>query len=415
MKVNTVKPLTCIYSLILIFGLTLRLPAQTYDTNGAFVQTFAGSEFYGYLDGQGTQTMFNDPSSIAADVSGNLYIADSGNFRIRKIAPDATVITLAGSGNSSIPGYGSNITFSFAAFGSITVDHSNAVLIATGLGLVRIGSDSFVTKTNLTGLSSSSGVCVDSKNNIYYSYPNGNRIYRWRTNGFLEVFAGSGNSGATDGNGVFTSFTSPGSLAVDAADNIYVSDGNNHLIRRINQNQDVVTIAGRHTGSFDGNGTNTGFGPIFQICVDASGNLILACGNSIRKIDAQTNVTTLAGSFTQSGYTNDVPGSQARFNSAQGVCTFGGIVYIADSGNERIRNITNNPAPQVVSGANLGIGTYSGVTISGIVGRTYQIHSSPDMATWTTRATLLLTSSPYLWIDQNPVAGNQYYRAVLLP
>lgn len=148
--------------------------------------------------------------------------------------------------------------------------------------------------------------------------------------------------------------------------------------------------------------------------VDGSGNLYLACGSCIRKIDAQTNVVTMAGSFTQSGYTNGA-GDLARFNGADGVCIAGGTIYVADSGNQRIRDITFNPQPQVVSGANLGIGTFAGVTITGVVGRTYQIQASPDMNTWSTVATVLLNSSPYLWIDQNPVNGNKFYRAILLP
>jgi hypothetical protein len=125
-------------------------------------------------------------------------------------------------------------------------------------------------------------------------------------------------------------------------------------------------------------------------------------------------VVTLAGIFTQTGYTNGA-GNLARFNGANGVCISGGTIYVADSSNQRIRSITNNPQPQVVAGANLGVGTFVGVTITGTVGRTYQVQSSPDVNTWTTRATLLLNSSPYLWIDQNPVSGNKFYRAVMLP
>src|SRR5262245_49033502 len=64
-----------------------------YDTNNVTVQTFAGSGFYGYYDGQGVQTMFNGPSQIAADSSGNFFVLDSGNALIRKITPDATVST----------------------------------------------------------------------------------------------------------------------------------------------------------------------------------------------------------------------------------------------------------------------------------------------------------------------------------
>jgi hypothetical protein len=119
-------------------------------------------------------------------------------------------------------------------------------------------------------------------------------------------------------------------------------------------------------------------------------------------------------SFSSGTYTNGA-GNLARFNNPSGACLSQGSIFVADSGNQRIRQISFNPQSQIVSGANLGIGTYAGVTITGVVRRTYQIQSSPDLNTWTSRATLLLTSSPYLWIDQNPISGNNFYRALLLP
>ena len=91
------------------------------------------------------------------------------------------------------------------------------------------------------------------------------------------------------------------------------------------------------------------------------------------------------------------------------------MIFVADSGNQRIRQITFNPSPQPVSGANLILNTYPGLTITGVVGRTYQIQSSTDMSTWNPASTILLTSSPYLWIDLNAVNGKKFYRAYLLP
>ena len=309
MKLKVLIPLMAI---AMTFG--WQAGAQIYDTNNEVVQTFAGSGFSGYLDGVGQLTMFNNPSKIVADSSSNLFVGDgnsSSNYRIRKIAPDATVTTFAGGGGGSLPGYGTNVSLGGYGFGSMTIDHSNTLWITTIYSsgyLLRIGSDAHVSiTTSLTGLAGQGvapGICVDSGNNIYYSTPTGNQIYRWRTNGVLEVFASSGNSGATDGNGVFTSFNNPSTLAADAADNIYVWDSGNARIRRINQNRDVVTIAGLHSGNFDGNGTNTGFNTISAMCSDNSGNIYFACGTSIRKMDAATNVVTMAGSFTQSGYTN---------------------------------------------------------------------------------------------------------------
>jgi hypothetical protein len=290
--------------------------------------------------------------------------------------------------------------------------------------LWKITSGAVVTYTNFGNLIGEAngipGVCADSLGNIYFSSGSGNKIYQYAANGLSSVFAGSGNSGAIDGNGIFTSFTRPAALACDEANNIYVWDSGNYLIRRIDQNQNVTTITGAginfSTPGVDGIGTNATFNinSINQMCVDDSGNVYFACGICVRKMNAQTNVVTMAGSFTQTGYTNGA-GNLARFNGADGICITGGTIYVADSGNERIRDITFNPQPQVVTGANLGIGTFAGVTITGIVGRTYQIQSSPNMNTWTIQATVLLTSSPYLWIDQNPTAGNKFYRALLMP
>src|SRR5262252_139177 len=67
-----------------IVASSLTAQAQNYDTNNPFVQTFVGSGFYGYLDGQGTQTMFNNPSAVVADSSSNLFVLDISNYRIRK-------------------------------------------------------------------------------------------------------------------------------------------------------------------------------------------------------------------------------------------------------------------------------------------------------------------------------------------
>ena len=91
------------------------------------------------------------------------------------------------------------------------------------------------------------------------------------------------------------------------------------------------------------------------------------------------------------------------------------MILVADTSNQRIRSITFNPSSQPVLPANLQLSSYPGLQIIGTVGRTYQIQTSPDMNQWNTVTTLLLSSSPYLWIDQNPTKGNRFYRAFLLP
>lgn len=110
--------------------------AQIYDTNNVFVQTFAGSGFFGYVDGQGTQTMFNSPTAVVADSVSNLFVWDNANHRIRKIATDGTVSTFAGGGILTT-GYGTNVSLSYDSR-SMTIDHSNALWLATSPYLFRI-------------------------------------------------------------------------------------------------------------------------------------------------------------------------------------------------------------------------------------------------------------------------------------
>jgi len=249
-------------------------------------------------------------------------------------------------------------------------------------------------------------------------------------NDVVQVFAGAGQSGyldaqgilaifngpsATDGKGVYALFRNPYPIAVDAAGNVYIWDSANYLIRRIDQNQNVATIAGNGSSTdADGTGFNAHFSWIYSGYADAYGNIIMACGTSIRKMTASTNVVTLAGSFSSAAYANGA-GALARFNGASGFWPSQGRIYVADSNNQRIRFISSNPQPELVTPPNLGIGSYAGITINGLVGRTYQIQSSPDLANWTTAATLLLTSSPYLWFDLSSVSGKRYYRAFLMP
>jgi sugar lactone lactonase YvrE len=399
----------------------LQAEAQIYDTNDVVVQTFAGSGFYGYLDGVGQQTMFHNPSAIVADSSNNLFVLDADNGRIRKITPDGTVSTFVGGGTGKLPGTGTNVQFAVGS-GPMAIDHSNVIWIGNLGSLVRIGTDAEVSTVSLGwGVNDGpNGICFDSANNMYLSSESQDKIYRLGTNDVPEVFVGSGNPGSVDGNGIFCSFYNPTALAIDAADYIYVSDLDGMLIRRINQNRDVVTIAGHPdwlgTVASDGVGTNADFpvGLVAGMCMDSSGNLILACGSVVRRMDSTTSVTTIAGSFNQSGYTNG-PGFLARFIAANGVCVSPGMIFVADAANERIRSISFNSTLQPVSPVNLQLSTYPGLQITGTVGRTYQIQSSPDMKQWNTVATLLLTSSPYLWIDQNPVSGSKFYRAFLLP
>jgi hypothetical protein len=416
-------------ALAAIAVLAWKTQAQTYDTNNDTVQTFAGYGIPGYVDGQSLLTAFSGPSQIVSDTASNLYVWDAGNARIRKITPSGTVSTFAG-GGISFDGYGTNVSLAWSPVSAMTIDHKNTlwlVMAAYYSGssyLISVDTNSLVSIANggLTNLTTTSGICVDSANNLYYT--GGNRVYRYNSaSGSVQAIAGSGAVGYYDGPGpLFSAFNNPTALTCDQADNIYVWDSANGLIRRVDPNQNVTTIAGTAGNPYynaDGVGTNAEFSSINSMFSDNQGNIYLVSSSSIRKIDRQTNVVTLAGFFpvnyqSQPGYVNG-PGNQARFYNASAGCFSQGMVFIADTGNNRIRSISFNQSSQVVPPASLQLNTYAGLQITGTVGRTYQIQSSADMNTWNSVGLTLLNSSPYLWIDQNPVAGNRFYRAVLLP
>ena len=363
--------------------------------------------------------MFNGPLAVAADSSGNLFVFDSGNGRIRKITPDGTVTTFAGGGTGGLPGFGTNVSLPYGyGSGSMTIDHSNALWLAVSGSLIRIGPDTFVLSYYNSSISYVSGLCVDSANNLYYT--SGNQIFRFNQyTGLTELFAGSGNQGFADGNWIFTSFNSPSALVADLADNIYVWDSANKLIRRINPNRDVETIAGTNSAYYiyndvDGTGQEAQFSQVTAVAVDDSGNVFLACGSSIRKMTATTNVSTIAGSFTQIGYTNG-PGFAARFANARGLCFSQGSLYVADTDNHRIRKVSFDPPQEIVAPSSLGLRMLPSLSITGIVGRTYRIESSLTLSNWNFEATTLLTSNPQLWIDQGDTLQKKFYRALLLP
>ena len=377
--------------------------AQIYDANNDVVHTFAGSGFSGYQDGQGTQTMFNAPMAIVADTSSNLFVVDYYNSRVRRITPDGTVSTFLGGGVGNLPGYGTNVWLGNLSR-PMAIDHSNTLWLvgytySGGFSLLSARSDGYVTATFLSVAGQSvGGMCADSGNNLYFTDQGGNRIYRYRTNGVLEVFAGSGNQGSLDGNGIFTSFSNPGALAADNADNIYVCDAN-RLIRKINKNRDVVTIAGNQSFTdSDGVGTNASFYYLSAICADGFGNLYVACYSSIRKINVATNVTTVAGSFTQSGYV-DGAGSVARFCGAgdEGICFSQGTIFLADAFNHRIRTITFNPPPHIITQPRPQVSCLGGsatflVVADGAPPLAYQWYQGSTLLAGETNTQLMLTS-----------------------
>lgn len=219
------------------------------------VGTLAGSSS-GFVDDTGTNAQFNFPAGVAADASGNVYVADIGNNKIRKITPAGDVTTLAGSSKGFADGSGSNAKFHFPP-----------------------------------------GVAIDGSGNVYVADVENHKIRKITPNGEVSTLAGS-NPGFEDAVGTNAQFNNPTGVAVDAQNNVFVADVFNHKIRKINQGGEVSTIAGSTQGFADGTGANAQFNNPTGVAVDVEGNIYVADrdNHKIRKITPTGQVSTLAGS-----------------------------------------------------------------------------------------------------------------------
>ncbi|MEK7674707.1 MAG: hypothetical protein AAB676_02585 [Verrucomicrobiota bacterium] len=405
----------------------------TYETN-VLVQTIAGSGFFGYLDGKGTQTMFNGPDGLTADSKGNVFVWDSLNYRIRRISPDGDVITFAGSGRQgSADGVGTNASFYGAGGGSLNlvVDKSDNIyfpdwgtirqispqgVVTTFAG--RLGAQGYLDgpRTNAQFGYLACGLAFDLQGNLLVADAGNHRIRRISADGIVTTIAGSGNGGAQNGNGIFTSFGYPRGIAVDPAGNIFVGDTGNYLIRKITPAGDVTTFAGTvgQYGYQEGIGTNAILRFLNILVADELGNLYVPDQSIIRKVTPEGRVTALAGSYTNPGYA-DGEGSMARFGVPAIAIDQSGNLFAADYSNHRIRKISYEPVPT----AAFNIDMYAGLSISGLIGRSYRIEYSDSLSNspaWTSATTITLTSSPFVWFDGDSInAPKRFYRAILLP
>jgi hypothetical protein len=339
-------------------------------TSTGVTTTLAGSGTVGSTDGTGTNATFSGPEGITVDSAGTVYVADRSNHRIRKITPLGVVTTLAGSGGISfVDGTGTSATFNTPV--GITVDSTGIVYVAdrsnhvirkiTPLGVVTTlagnGTDGTSGGTGTNAFfTQPTGVAVDSIGNVYVTEQN-HRIRKITPEGVVTVFAGSTTSGSNDGTGTDATFRNPQGVAVDSAGNVYVAERFNNRIRKITPAGVVTTIAGNGTATFaDGTGTNATFNFPQGVAVDSVGNVYVAdsSNNRIRKITPAGVVTTFSGigvaGFTDSIQNGAVSGALLQGPHAVAVDSIGNI-YVADTGNRRIRKQTPSGVVTTLAGS----------------------------------------------------------------
>jgi ELWxxDGT repeat protein len=209
-------------------------------------------------------------------------------------------------------------------------------------------SRGFVDGTNAR-FNYANGIAVDAANNVYVADSSNYVIRKITSSGFVSTFSGSGIQGLLDGTRTLARFSNINGIAVDANENIYVTES--HSIRKINASGFVTTLAGGLSwGKLDGTGTNAQFYLPYGVAVDINGTVYVAdtSNHLIRKITSSGNVTTVAGS--RRGFA-DGAGTEAKFDVPTGVTVdISGNLYIADSNSPRIRKISSSGAVTTIAG-----------------------------------------------------------------
>ena len=315
--------------LTVALGITLSLycgcgiAAAQAITRTPTINTIAGNGTAGFSGDSGlaTSAELNGPYGVAVDSGDNLYIADPGNNRIRKVAAGTGVITtIAGKGSAGYSG-------------------DNGAASGAELNLPT-------------------GVAVDSAGNVYIADAGNNVIRKINTSGGITTVAGNNAEGYSGDNGAATNATlyTPTGVAVDGAGNLYIADTNNNRIRKVGTSGTITTIAGTGTAGYSGDSgaaTSATLNKPAAVVVDSTGNLYIAdTGNDVvRMIATAGTISTFAGNGS-AGYSGDGgPATSARLNSPYGLnLDSAGDIYVADSMNNVVRMVNTAGVISTVAG-----------------------------------------------------------------
>ena len=346
----------------LTFGMIVGISA-----NAQTINTYAGNGTYGYTGngGAATSAELSNPSGVAEDASGNLYIADYWNNVIRMVTPTGTISTFAGNTTGGFSGDGGPATAAeLDGPVAVAVDYGGNVYIADQNNeRIRMVNTSGTISTfagngtkGYTGdgiaataaeLSLPDAIAIDKLGDVYIADLDNYRV-RMVYSGIITTVAGSGIQGTSGDGGPATAADLNGitGLAVDNTKPIiYITDQGGSSVRMVGLSKNISTIAGNGTAGFSGDGgpaTAAELKTPAGLWVDTASNLYIADygNNRIRVVNSSGVITTIAGTVS-GGFSGDGgPATLAKLNNPEGVCVDGkGNMYIADYNNKRVRKV----------------------------------------------------------------------------
>jgi trimeric autotransporter adhesin len=297
---------------------------------GGTISTFAGTGVAGFSGdgGPATSAKLYAPKGVAVDGQGNVYIADSNNFRVRKVTSTGTITTFAGGGKPGVLGDGGPATSA--------------------------------------ALRNPFGVAVDGQGNVYIADTDNMRVRKVSAGGTITTIAGTGVQGSSGDGGPATSalLRFPDAVAVDAQRNVYIADRENNRVRKVSPGGTITTFAGTGVNNFSGDGgpaRSAGLQLPHGVAVDGEGNVYITAESRVRKVSVGGTISTLAGGGRASPGDGG-PATAAQLKGVWGVAVVGkGFVYFSEGG--RLRKVTVGTALTLTLG---GASTQQLLTQKGI-------------------------------------------------